>query len=250
MFNRIALFAAAMAVLASSTVFADDLKLGGGAPPLEKVIVPIKTAFQQKTGIILATKSYGAKFALNDLARNEIAAAIIFLKPEEVAELIKKEGIKIDPVSLQQTEVDKDIVNVIVHRNNPVKELSKEQAKGIFTGKITNWKDVGGNDAPVIVVYSSIMKGVNDLFYKHVMGGEPFAKELLETASVQEVRNAVASNPEAIGLSAAGMVDASVKSLDNPKIAVPIIIYSIGKPTPSLQKLLDFIKTEGPKYIK
>lgn len=245
MFTRIVLSVAAIAAFAASTVFAEDLKLGGGAPPFEKVIAPIKASFQQKSGLILSFKSSGAKFALIDIARDEIAGAILFLKPEEIAGVIKKEGIQLDPATLEKVEVGKDVVKVIVNKNNPVKSLTKEQAKGLFTGKITNWKDVGGNDSPVIVVYSTTVKGLNELFTKHVLGGEPFTKEVLDATDAFEVRNAVATNPEAIGLSSISLVDASVKSLENPEIAVPIIIYSKGKPTANLQKLIDFIKAEG-----
>ncbi len=245
MLKRIGLFVTAMALLASSAVFAEDLKLGGGAPPFEKAIAPVKAAFQQKTGILLSFKSSGVKFALIDMTRDEIAGAILFLKPEEVAGIIKKESIQLDPAALQHIEVGKDVAKVIVNKENPVKSLTKEQAKGIFTGKITNWKDVGGNDAPVLVVYSQIIKGLNELFMKHVMGGEPFTKEVLDAASAFDVRNAVATNPEAIGLSSISLVDATVKPLENPEIAVPIIIYSKGKPTANLQKLIDFIKAEG-----
>lgn len=244
MIKRIALLAVSMSMFLSATAFAEDLKLGGGAPPIEKVIIPVKAAFQQNTGIILDLKSYGPKFALIDLARNEIAGAVLFLKKEEVTGLIKKEGIQLDPAALQQTEVGKDVVKVIVNKDNPVKSLTKEQAKGIFTGRITNWKDVGGKDAPVIVVYSEIIKGVNDLFSKHVLGGEPFTKEVLDTASAKDVRNAVATNPEAIGLSSISMVDGTVKSLENPEIAVPVIIYSKGNPSASLQKLINFIAAQ------
>lgn len=244
MLKKSVLLVTALCTLLSATVFAADLKLGGGAPPIEKSIMPVKAAFQKATDTVLDLKMYGPKFALIDLARGEISGAVLFLKQEDVAALIKKEGIQLDPASLQQTEVDKDVVKIIVNKENPVQSLTKEQAKGIFTGKITNWKDVGGKDAPVIVVYSEIIKGVNDLFSKHVLGGAPFTKEVLDTTSAKEVRNAVATNPEAIGLSAISMVDGSVKSLENPEIAVPVIIYSKGAPSPALQKLIDFIKSQ------
>jgi phosphate transport system substrate-binding protein len=247
MLKRILLCLATMTLLFSSTVFADDLKLGGGNIPFEKVVVPVKTAFQQKTGTILAFKSYGVKFALLDLVRDEIAGAVLLLNPAEVAGVIKKEGIALDPAALQATEVGKDVAKIIVNKGNQITSLTKEQAKGIFTGKITNWKDVGGKDTPIIIVYSEIQKGLNELFIKHVLGGEPFTKEVLEAASAKEAKGIVATTPEAIGLSAISTVDATVKSLDNPEIIVPVIIYSKGKPTANLQKLIDFIKAEGPK---
>lgn len=240
--KRIISFLAAIALATVSIASAADLKLGGGAPPIEKAIMPVKAKFQESTGIILNTKSYGPKFALEDLARGEIEGAVLFLKPEEVAGMIKKEGISLDPAALKGAEVGKDVVKVIVNPKNPVSKLSKDQAKGLFTGAITNWKEVGGSDSPVIVVFSPLIKGVNDLFTKHVLGGVPFTKEVLETGSAQEVRSAVATNTEAIGLSAVGMVDGSVKALTEPEISVPIIIYSKGEPSANLKKLIEFLQ--------
>lgn len=240
--KRIISFLAAIALATVSIASAAELKLGGGAPPIEKAIMPVKAKFQESTGIILNTKSYGPKFALEDLARGEIEGAVLFLKPDEVAGMIRKEGIGLDPAALTGAEVGKDVVKVIVNPKNPVSNLSKEQAKGLFTGSITNWKEVGGSDSPVIVVLSPLLKGVNDLFTKHVLGGAPFTKEVLETGSAQEVRSAVASNPEAVGLSAVGMVDGTVKALAEPEISVPIIIYSKGEPSANLKKLIEFLR--------
>jgi len=240
--KRIITILSALTLILSSTLHAAELKLGGGAPPIEKAIMPVKAQFQESTGIILNIKSYGPKFALEDLARGEIEGAVLFLKPEEVAGMIAKEKIPLDPATLKGAEVGKDTVKVIVNPNNPVSKLSKEQAKGLFSGQITTWKEVGGNDAPVLVVFSPLIKGVNELFAKHVMGGTPYTKEVLETGSAQEVRNAVATNPEAIGLSAVGMVNSSVKALQEPEISVPVIIYSKGEPSPALRKLIDFLQ--------
>jgi len=242
--KHVLLVVAAVISLFSSLAGAEDLKLGGGNLPYEKVVTPVKSAFQEKTGIILAFKNYGAKFALLDIARDEIAGAVLFLNQAEVTSIIKKEGIQLDPAALQATEVGKDVAKIIVNKANPVVSLTKEQAKGIFTGKITNWKEVGGKDSPIIVVYSEVQKGLNELFSKYVLGGEPFTKEVLDAGSAKEIKNTIATNPEAIGLSAISMVDATIKALDNPEIAVPVIIYSKGKPTANLQKLIDFITAQ------
>ncbi|GAB4303473.1 MAG: phosphate ABC transporter substrate-binding protein [Desulfuromonadia bacterium] len=239
--KRIVTIIAATLSLAA-TAFAADLKLGGGAPPIEKAIMPVKAKFQESTGIILDIKSYGPKFALEDLARGVIEGAVLFLKPEEVAGMIKKEGIHLDPATLKGAEVGSDRVKIIVNPKNGVTKLTKDQAKGIFSGAITNWKDVGGADTPVLVVFSPLIKGVNELFSKHVMGGVPFTKEVMETGSAQEVRGAVATNPEAVGLSAIGMVNATVKPLDEPEISVPVIIYSKGEPSANLKKLIDYLQ--------
>lgn len=238
--------ATAVSFMASSAS-AEELKLGGGAPPIIKAINPVKDAFQKKTGIVIAAKSYGPKFAIIDLAKGEIEGAVLFLKKEEVAEMVKQEGIKLDVSTLQQADIGKDVVKIIVNSKNPVKAITSEQAKGIFSGKITNWKEVGGNDAPIIVVFSESVKGINDLFTKYIMKDAKFTKEVLDAPNAKEVSVAVSTNAEAIALSAAGSVYDGIKALEQPEISVPIIIFTKGQPSPAMQKLVDFIKAGAPK---
>lgn len=69
-----------------------------------------------------------------------------------------------------------DAIAVFVHKNNPIKNLSKEQIKGIFTGKIKNWKEVGGKDAP-IHPNTEILGGkraTTEFFQEHVLDGAPY----------------------------------------------------------------------------
>lgn len=126
-------------------------------------------AFEKKTGkkfssVDIPGSGKGVKALIE--GKVMLAGASRPLKPEE-----KKE-------KLSSTVIGYDAVTIFVHKDNPVKGLSKEQLKGIFTGKIKNWKEVGGKNAP-IVPNTEILDGKRatlEMFQEHVLDGAPHAK--------------------------------------------------------------------------
>lgn len=232
-------------------VYADEIKIGAGAAPTENVLKPIKEPFEKATGIKLQIISSGPKIALQDLEKGAVDAAAAGLSFDDWMDLMKKEGAEIkDPSSLQQVNIGKDRIIVLINKDNPVSKLSKEQLKGIFTGKITNWKDVGGKDMPIIVVWGMLIHGTNSLFIKNMLDGESPTKDILEATTAEDVKQKVASNPEAVGIGPVAVIDSTVKSPETPEISRPITLLTKGKPSINVQKLIDFIKGEGQKYIK
>ncbi len=235
----------------SLAVFADEVKIGAGAAPTENVLKPIKEPFERAIGVRLTIIASGPKIALMDLEKGAVDAAAAGLTFDDWMNLMKKEGAEVkDPASLQQVTIGKDKIIVLVHKDNPVSKLSKEQLKGIFTGKIANWKDVGGKDMPIIVVWGKLIPGTNSLFIKNMLDGESQTKDVLEATTAEDVRQNITSNPEAVGIGPAAVVDATIKSPETPEVARPIILVTKGKPSPNVQKLIDFIKGEGQKHIK
>jgi phosphate transport system substrate-binding protein len=186
-----------------------------------------------------------------DLVNGKLDAAVAAVPLDSMAAGAEKEGTKVDKAALQQIEIGLNKVAVFVHPSNPVSNLTKDQMKGLFTGKITNWKDVGGKDSPVIVVWGKNSPGQNALFTKVILDGEKITAENLETTDYKGIKDTVLANPEAIGIDPLGMADASIKAIKpNPEAASPIRIVTKGKPSAGVQKLIDFIKTEGKKYIQ
>lgn len=238
-------------LMLSIGAFAEEIKIGAGAAATENILKPIKEHFEKATGVKLTIISSGPKLSMIDLEKGAIDAAAVGLTFEDLLILMKKEGAEVkDPASLQHVTIGKDKIIVLLHKDNPVSKLSKEQLKGIFTGKITNWKDVGGKDMPIIVVWGKLIPGTNSLFVKNILDGESQTKDVLEATTAEDIRQNVASNPEAVGIGPVAVVDASVKSPETPEVSRPIIFITKGKPSPNVQKLIDFIKGEGQKYIK
>lgn len=105
-----------------------------------------------------------------------------------------------------------DGIAVIVNNENPVEDLTTEQILKIYTGEITNWKDVGGNDEEIQVVGREAGSGTRDGF-ESVIGIEDNAQHDQELTSTGAVQTAVASTPSAIGYVSLANVDDTVKAL-------------------------------------
>lgn len=123
-----------------------------------------------------------------------------YLKPEEAKNLVPY-------------VIANDAVVVVVNPENPVKALTTEQVKKIFTGEIVNWKDLGGADAPIILNARDAASGTGEYFIEHFLGkGGKLAATAKAHASNGLVRQAVASNKNAIGYLSLGYVDKTVKA--------------------------------------
>lgn len=247
------ILAVAVVFLLTLTIgaYAQEVKVGAGAAPVENVLKPVEEHFEKATGIRLTIIDAGPKIAMQDLERGVIDAAAAGLTFDDLMSLMKREGVEVkDPASLQQVTIGKDRIVVLIHKDNPVSKLSKEQLKGIFTGTITNWKNVGGKDMPIIVVWGKLTPGTNSLFVRHMLDGQAQTKDILEATTAGDIRHNVAANPEAVGIGPLAIVDATVKSPETPEISRPIILVTKGKPSANVQKLIDFIKGEGQKYIR
>lgn len=92
-----------------------------------------------------------------------------------------------------------DGLSVYVGADNPVKELSLAQLEGIFTGKIKNWKEVGGSDAPIAVYSRENSSGTYEFFKEHVLKGKDFLASAQTMPGTAAVLQAVAKDKNGIG---------------------------------------------------
>jgi len=234
----------------SAGVFAGEVKVGAGQAPTQNILVPIKGHFDKATGINLAVVAGSPKSALVLLEKGFVDTAMGGLSFEDWMKYMKEEKIEIkDPSSLQHMVVGKDKIIVLIHKDNPVSKLTKEQLNGIFTGKITNWKEVGGKDMTIDVVWTNLFGG-NYLFYRKILEGTFLRSDMSEVDNSPMAKAHVMSNVGAIAIGPLGLLDDAVKSPETPEITRPITLITKGKPSPTVQKLIDFIKGEGQKYIK
>lgn len=230
---------------------AEDLKIGAGGAPTENILKPVRSAFEKATGLKLYIVPSGPLNALVDLQKGELDAAAAGLSYQDWLAMMKKEGAEVkDPSAYSPLVVGKDKVQVIVHKDNNIKTLSAAQIQGIFSGEIVSWKEVGGEDLPILVVWGKLTPGTNTMFIKKFMGGKEVTKEVLEATTAEEVRLNVASNASAVGFGPLSVVDASVNVPQTPELSRDITLLTKGKPSAKVQKLIDFIKGDGSKYIK
>ena len=115
---------------------------------------------------------------------------------------------------LKEVEIAYDGIALITHKNNPVKDLTLAQIKDIYTGKITNWKELGGNDAPIVVVSREDGSGTRDAF-QEIVGFK--AEELTVNSQISDgsgnIKSLVQGNENAIGYISFGYFDENVNAL-------------------------------------
>lgn len=241
MSKTITIFTVILSLFATAAI-ADVLKIGAGAAPTENVLKPVKAAFEKASGLDLSIFASGPKQAFIDLDRGTVDAAAAGLSFDDWMALLNKEGVNVaDAKAYQAAIIGKDKVIVIVHKDNPVAKLSKEQLTGIFSGKITNWKEVGGKEAPILVVWGGLTQGTNSMFVKNIMGGTKPTDEAIAATTAEDIRHNVASNPEAIGIGPQSIANQTVRSPETPEVARQITLITKGAPSANVKKLLDFI---------
>ena len=114
---------------------------------------------------------------------------------------------------LQETVLAYDGIAIIVHPDNPVSDLTLEQIAQLYTGEITNWKDVGGSDAEVVLIGREAASGTRDGF-ESITGTKDKCQYRQELTSTGDVITTVSQNPDAIGYASLASIKDSVKALN------------------------------------
>ena len=195
----------------------------------------------------------------------DIANASRSMKEDEIA-AARANGI--DPVEFT---VAIDALAVIVHPDNPVSKLTIDQLSDIFTGRIVNWKAVGGNDASIILLSRETNSGTHVYFLEEVIrksdqdNKDIFAPQTLLMPSSVGITSELRRNPNAIGYDGLGYVTEHEKMIGVARdraspyvlpavetgadgsypIARELYIYTAGKPDGVIADYLDWIK--GPE---
>jgi phosphate transport system substrate-binding protein len=199
----------------------------------------------------------------------DIANASRAMKSEEVT-AAEANGIR--PVEFV---VARDAIAVVVHPSNPVGELTLEQISDIYTGRITNWHQLGGEDRPIVLLSRESNSGTYVYFLENVirLGEEEsdllFSPDTLLMPSSEGISAEVRLNPNAIGYDGLGYVTPdqkvlavaqaprgpfvlpSVKTVNDESypVARPLYMYTAGEPTGAEKTYVDWILGEGQLLV-
>ena len=166
--------------------------------------------------------------------------------------LKKEEGDKLD-----QVIIARDALAVIVHPANPIASLTLTDVQKIFLGQITNWRDLGGADATIVLVTREAGSGTFGAFEELLLKGAHPVASALRQGSNGAIRQVVSEDPNAIGYISLGIVDTSVKAIavDNVQPSVQHVLenrYKFVRPflfvwrkgeslSPLAQKFVDYV---------
>lgn len=234
----------------AGTVLAEEVKIGSGAAAVENIFNKIKDPMEKANGVVLNVSSIGPVQAVKDLDAGTVEAAVGGMTFPDWMAMMEKEGYAIADKSVYKNRViGKDVVKVMTNKDVTVSTLSKEQLVGIFTGKVKNWKEVGGPDKPVVLILGSKIPGTQGVFQKQILNGEPYATGAVEGTTAEDLKARVIATPGGVSVGAMAQIDASVNGPAMPEVGRPVTLITKGAPSAGLQKMLDFLSGEGQKYI-
>ena len=154
-------------------------------------------AFQKKTGISVLVSGLGSSAGIEAVSNGtaDIASSSRQLNSDEQS------------LGLTEIVIAHDGIAVIVSEDNPIRNLSVDQLRAIYSGEVTNWSEVGGDDVAIQLVNRDEASGTREAFKTIVMGDAPFDRSAAVLSGTGQVRDVVSRSAGAIGYISLGFVD-------------------------------------------
>lgn len=279
LFRRASLCSALFAMMILFSVFAihaapskNSIQIKGSDTMVNLVQAWAEEFMQKNPGKIVAVTGGGSGTGFASLINGtcDIAMASRTIKQKEIG-LAAKKGIVPNEV-----KVALDGLAVVAHPANKVDRLTIAQLSDIFTGKVKNWIDAGGDDKRIVLLSREVNSGTHVYFKEHVLrrgnekGAEEFSPDALLLPSSQAIADEIAQNPSAIGYYGMGYISAKQKVLSvafdekygfiaptednvvsgNYPISRPLFLYVAGQPEGLNKEFVDFVlSAEGQKVV-
>ncbi|MEI6831753.1 MAG: phosphate ABC transporter substrate-binding protein [Candidatus Omnitrophota bacterium] len=227
---------------------------------------------EENPGDFVAVTGGGSGTGLSSLISGscDIAMSSRNIKDKEIVLAKQKD---INPYEIK---IALDGLAVVVNPANPVSKLTTDQLAGIFTGKISNWKEVGGKDQKIVILSREVNSGTHVYFKEHVLrkmdtnSQEEFSPSALMLSSSQAIADEVAGNSAAIGYYGMGYISNKQKAVAvakddkseyvNPNIenvisgkypiSRPLFLYTNNQPQKLIKKFIDYsLSKEGQEIV-
>jgi len=256
--RRLSVIAALLAAAAMG-VQAETLEVSGATTVQKRILEPGAAALQSATGVELKIYGPGTGKGMLALIEGKVPVAAAGESLEDAIQSAKKAAAEMGksvtvPANLVYHEVATDNIVFVVHETNPVKSLSKDQVKSLFTGKVTNWKDVRGPNLPVMVIAPAQGQAVRAAVEKSILEGSAFAPGTTEVRTALEQLKLTGVNTGAIAPYSEAVVKESpqkIRIVQGAMIPRPLGFVTIGAPSPTAKKMIDFFRSaQGKKTIK
>jgi phosphate transport system substrate-binding protein len=229
-----------------------------GSTTVQPLAEKLAEAFMtENTGLQIDVQGGGSSVGVKAAgqATSDIGMASREIKESELAEF----------PNLKIFVIARDGIAIVAHPDVPVSDLTVEQVRDIFSGKITNWKDLGGDDQNIIVASREEGSGTRAAFEEMVMGEDALiAASAILQASNGAIRTTVSTTPYSIAYLSFGYLDDTVKSISIDGVAPtepnaadgsypivrPLNMLTNGEPAGMVKAFLDFILSEaGQKLV-
>ncbi len=220
----------------------DVIKVACGGGTID-ILENIKEEFEKRTNKKLEIVPVGTILGTWELYNKRVNAGFFSLPFDVLLQLLEEEGMIIDnPDIFNYIVLGQASTKVIVHQDNMVSRLSKEDLKRIFLGIEKNWKSFGWEDVPIEVVVAKQMKGIHTIFSQKILDGFPInPKNRIVVEYPDDVLEEVEKRRGAIGLAVVDPKEYKVKVVESPEIKREIIFLTVGRIGSEIKILLDLI---------
>lgn len=250
-----------VSVMSGLVLAGESLTVQGSSTVLPIAQRTAEVYMQQNADVNISVRGGGSGNGIAALidGSTDIADASRFIKDKEVKAAFEK---GIYPVP---HKVAMDGIAVVVHPSNPVSNLTTDQIKQIYTGKVTNWKEFGGEDEEVVIISRDSSSGTFETFEELVLDGERVVASALLQATNGAVASVVTETEGAIGYVGLGYLDDTIKAVKvngvmpssstvaNGKypVARPLFMFTNGWPEGLTADFINFVLSpEGQKIAE
>lgn len=248
---------------AATSAFAEtSIRVDGSTTVLPAMQKIVEAYMKANPGVNITVSGGGSGNGIKAIidGATDIAMSSREMKQKEI-DTAKEKGNVVKPL-----EIAMDAIVPIINPANPVNNLTTEQLQGIFSGKIKNWKEVGGDDKEIVVISRDSSSGTYEAWNELIMKGQKVAPSALLQASSGAVLQVVGKNKYAIAYDGFAYVNKSVKGVSvngvaggeksvadkSYPVARPLFIIVPAKMSEPAQKFVNYIMdpAHGQKIIK
>lgn len=260
-YKMISIAAAAWALLAAAPAFSGNITVKGSTTVLPVAQKVAEAYMKENPDIKISIEGGGSGNGIKAIidGSTDIADSSRFIKDKEVKAAVDNGSY---PVPFA---VAYDCIVPVVHPSNTVMNLTLQQLKEIYEGKIKNWKEIGGPDRPVVVISRDTSSGTYEVWEEKVLQGARVYPGALLQASNGAVVQAVAKNPNAIGYIGLGYLNSEVKDVMVNKvkgtaqstldgtypISRPLYMFTRGWPKGDTLKFINYVihPQKGQRFV-
>jgi phosphate transport system substrate-binding protein len=147
-----------------------------------------------------------------------------------------------------------DALAVVINPENPVSQLTRQQLEQIYTGKVTNWKEVGGPDMKIVVYCRESSSGTYEFFKEHIMKNKNYSTSVLSMPATGAIIQSVKQTKGAIGYVGLAYINKEVKALkvsyDGKTYVEPTVANAKNKTYPIVRPLFYYYNINNEKKVK
>lgn len=255
----VALVGLVLGVIFPSQARAERLVIQGSTTVFPIAVATAEAFMRENPGADISVRGGGSGGGIRALVEGGRIIA------QSSREMRHKEKISMRAAGREPVEhiIALDGMAIIVHPDNPVQNLTMEQIRDIYAGRITNWREVGGTPGRIVIVSRDVGSGTFGAFVDIVMEGEAIHPGAIFQASSGALVEAVAGSPAAIGYVGMGFLDERIKAIEvngvyptrenvvggEYPISRPLFYYTAGEPRGLAKRYIDFVLSPSGQRI-